>query len=129
MSPYIYRGTQNDIVLFLIVFATCSQLYNESKSLHATHDASLLKSAEDQDRSRTKLSKAILTRLQAGAFESLCQHLKDRSELVQNMELMTISGFCRNCLAKVSSNTTSGNTYTRKSPKFANYALSAVACG
>ena len=43
-----------------------------------------------------------MIRLQAGAFLSLCYHLRMRSDTVQNMELMTISGFCRNCLAKVS---------------------------
>ena len=44
----------------------------------------------------------ILERMNAGAFQSLCEHLRARSDLVQNMTLMTISGFCRNCLAKVS---------------------------
>ena len=41
-----------------------------------------------------------MVRLRAGAFLSLCRHLRDRSDEVQNMELMTIGGFCRNCLAK-----------------------------
>ena len=48
------------------------------------------------------LPEFIVNQIQAGAFRSLCQHLQERSDLVQNMELMTISGFCRNCLAKVS---------------------------
>ncbi|CAB9518456.1 Molybdopterin biosynthesis protein CNX1 [Seminavis robusta] len=43
---------------------------------------------------------ATLERLEAGAFGQLVNHLKDRSEQVQNIDLMTISGFCRNCLAK-----------------------------
>jgi hypothetical protein len=42
----------------------------------------------------------IIEHMNAGAFQSLCEHLKARSDLVQNMTLMTISGFCRNCLAK-----------------------------
>jgi hypothetical protein len=39
--------------------------------------------------------------LEAGAFRSLLEHLADRSDIVQNIDLMNISGFCRNCLAKV----------------------------
>jgi hypothetical protein len=36
--------------------------------------------------------------IQAGAFRRLLAHLSDRSD-VQNIELMTLAGFCRNCLA------------------------------
>lgn len=89
---------------FLTILFHLRRLYNESKNLHATHDATLLKSADGEDQRQIEFSQAILTRLQAGAFESLCEHLRARSESVQNMELMTISGFCRNCLAKVSLN-------------------------
>ncbi len=38
------------------------------------------------------------TALEAAAFRRLINHLKDRPE-VQNIELMTLAGFCRNCLA------------------------------
>ena len=48
------------------------------------------------------LPPSVVERLQAGAFRSLCTHLRDRSDQVQNIDLMTVSGFCRNCLAKVS---------------------------
>lgn len=44
----------------------------------------------------------IVEKLEAGAFQSLAAHLRERSDEVQNIDLMTISGFCRNCLAKVS---------------------------
>ncbi len=47
------------------------------------------------------LPPSILEKLQAGAFRQLCRHLQERSDEVQNMDLMTLSGFCRNCLAKV----------------------------
>jgi len=47
------------------------------------------------------LPSAVTEKLQAGAFQNLCQHLRDRSDAVPNMDLMTVSGFCRNCLAKV----------------------------
>ncbi len=37
--------------------------------------------------------------LEAAAFRSLVQHLRSRPD-VQNIELMNLAGFCRNCLAK-----------------------------
>ncbi|GAX12603.1 molybdopterin adenylyltransferase [Fistulifera solaris] len=47
-----------------------------------------------------KLPSSVLQELEAGAFQSLCHHLQERSDSVQNLDLMTLSGFCRNCLAK-----------------------------
>ncbi|KAL7549495.1 hypothetical protein ACHAWF_012759 [Thalassiosira exigua] len=47
-----------------------------------------------------KLSQRAVLRLQAGGFLRLCRHLRERSDEVQNMDLMTIGRFCRNCLAK-----------------------------
>lgn len=38
------------------------------------------------------------TELEAAAFRRLLAHLGERSD-VQNLELMTLAGFCRNCLA------------------------------
>lgn len=38
------------------------------------------------------------TELEAAAFRRLLQHLNARSD-VQNIDLMTLAGFCRNCLA------------------------------
>ena len=43
----------------------------------------------------------IMEQMAAGAFRALCEHLRLRSDLVQNIDLMSIGGFCRNCLAKV----------------------------
>ena len=37
--------------------------------------------------------------IEAAAFRGLVAHLQKRSD-VQNIDLMTLSGFCRNCLAK-----------------------------
>ncbi|MFM2044909.1 MAG: hypothetical protein RLY86_3485 [Pseudomonadota bacterium] len=37
--------------------------------------------------------------LEAAAFRRLVQHLRDRPE-VQNIDLMNLAGFCRNCLSK-----------------------------
>ena len=39
------------------------------------------------------------TELEAAAFRRLLQHLDAHKE-VQNIELMNLAGFCRNCLAK-----------------------------
>ena len=37
--------------------------------------------------------------LEAAAFRALVQHLRSRPD-VQNIELMNLAGFCRNCLSK-----------------------------
>ena len=37
--------------------------------------------------------------LQSAAFERLIKHLRDRKD-VQNLDLMNLAGFCRNCLSK-----------------------------
>jgi len=50
----------------------------------------------------TSLPDDVVTQLEAGAFRSLVRHLQERADEVQNIDLMTLSGFCRNCLAKVS---------------------------
>jgi hypothetical protein len=39
------------------------------------------------------------TRVEAAAFRRLVEHLRERND-VQNIDLMTLAGFCRNCLAK-----------------------------
>jgi hypothetical protein len=37
--------------------------------------------------------------LEAAAFRHLVQHLREHTE-VQNIDLMNLAGFCRNCLSK-----------------------------
>ena len=37
--------------------------------------------------------------IQAAAFRGLIEHLQKRTD-VQNIDLMNLAGFCRNCLAK-----------------------------
>ena len=39
------------------------------------------------------------TELEAAAFRSLVEHLRKRTD-VQNIDLMNLSGFCRNCLSR-----------------------------
>ena len=38
-------------------------------------------------------------RVEAGAFRRLVEHLQSRTD-VQNIDLMELAGFCRNCLSK-----------------------------
>jgi uncharacterized protein len=39
------------------------------------------------------------TELEAAAFRKLVEHLRERSD-VQNIDLMELAGFCRNCLSR-----------------------------
>ena len=39
------------------------------------------------------------TTLEAAAFRTLVAHLRERTD-VQNIDLMNLAGFCRNCLSK-----------------------------
>ena len=41
----------------------------------------------------------IKKELQSAAFERLINHLRERKD-VQNIDLMDLAGFCRNCLSK-----------------------------
>ena len=46
-----------------------------------------------------EIDQATQTELEAAAFRRLVQHLRERSD-VQNIDLMNLAGFCRNCLSK-----------------------------
>ena len=37
--------------------------------------------------------------LQSAAFERLIEHLRERKD-VQNLDIMNLAGFCRNCLSR-----------------------------
>lgn len=45
------------------------------------------------------MDKEIEEKMQAAAFRGLVKHLQQRTD-VQNIDLMNLAGFCRNCLAK-----------------------------
>ena len=47
----------------------------------------------------TKLTQSEQDTLDAAAFRRLLKHLDDNKD-VQNIDLMILSGFCRNCLSK-----------------------------
>ena len=42
---------------------------------------------------------ATRTELEAASFRALVQHLRERTD-VQNIDLMELAGFCRNCLSR-----------------------------
>ncbi len=45
------------------------------------------------------MTKDQQTQAEAAAFRALLAHLRQRSD-VQNIDLMNLAGFCRNCLSK-----------------------------
>jgi hypothetical protein len=45
------------------------------------------------------LDDATRTELEAAAFRRLVAHLRERTD-VQNIDLMNLAGFCRNCLSR-----------------------------
>ncbi|WBV44451.1 DUF1244 domain-containing protein [Pseudoroseomonas cervicalis] len=46
-----------------------------------------------------EIDAATRTELEAAAFRRLVEHLRERSD-VQNIDLMNLAGFCRNCLSR-----------------------------
>jgi predicted N-formylglutamate amidohydrolase len=61
-------------------------------------DASSVNAGKHGDANMTKLDKTLETEIEAAAFRRLVQHLRSRTD-VQNIDLMNLAGFCRNCLA------------------------------
>ena len=48
----------------------------------------------------TDIDAATRTELEAAAFRALMQHLLVKRPEVQNIDLMNLAGFCRNCLSR-----------------------------
>ena len=46
-----------------------------------------------------KINDQVRTELEAAAFRGLVDHLRKRTD-VQNIDVMNLAGFCRNCLSK-----------------------------
>jgi hypothetical protein len=46
----------------------------------------------------TKIDNSLVTEIEAAAFRRLIEHLRTNAK-VQNIDLMNLAGFCRNCLA------------------------------
>src|SRR5438874_2826165 len=51
-----------------------------------------------KERRMTKIDNQLVTELEAAAFRKLVEHLRGRSD-AQNIDMMNLAGFCRNCLA------------------------------
>ena len=47
----------------------------------------------------TEIDAATRTELEAAVFRRLVEHLRERTD-VQNIDLMNLAGFCRNCLSR-----------------------------
>ena len=45
------------------------------------------------------MDKDTQTELEAAAFRALVEHFRERTD-VQNIDLMNLAGFCRNCMSK-----------------------------
>jgi hypothetical protein len=45
------------------------------------------------------MDESTRTQIEAAAFRRLVEHFRTRSD-VQNLDVMNVAGFCRNCLAK-----------------------------
>ena len=45
------------------------------------------------------MDEATRTELEAAAFRALVKHLRERTD-VQNIDLMELAGFCRNCMSR-----------------------------
>ena len=54
---------------------------------------------ERQIKGESIIDQATQTELEAAAFRRLLKHLDGHKE-VQNIDLMNLAGFCRNCLSK-----------------------------
>jgi hypothetical protein len=48
----------------------------------------------------TDIDPATRTELEAAAFRALVHHLMEKRPDVQNIDLMNLGGFCRNCLSR-----------------------------
>lgn len=47
-----------------------------------------------------KIDERTMIELEAAAFRTLRHHLMEKRTDVQNIDLMNLAGFCRNCLAR-----------------------------
>jgi uncharacterized protein len=47
----------------------------------------------------TDIPDEVRTEIEAAAFRRLVQHFRERTD-VQNIDVMNLAGFCRNCLSK-----------------------------
>jgi predicted N-formylglutamate amidohydrolase len=82
-----------------------SKVLREERALHAielhgsyTDSARSEVEATEPSKETTAMDETTRTELEAAAFRRLLEHLRERSD-VQNIDLMELAGFCRNCLS------------------------------
>jgi predicted N-formylglutamate amidohydrolase len=84
-----------------ILSATCPGHAPQTPGAGAARDSTAERAAPatmNGDGAMTKIDNALVTELEAAAFRRLVGHLRERAD-VQNIDLMNMAGFCRNCLA------------------------------
>jgi len=54
---------------------------------------------DDEENAMPELDNTARTELEAAAFRRLVSHLRERTD-VQNIDMMNLAGFCRNCLSR-----------------------------
>ena len=52
-----------------------------------------------ENRNMKDIDQQTQTELEAAAFRTLVEHLRNRTD-VQNIDMMNLTGFCRNCLSR-----------------------------
>ena len=68
---------------------------SNTSSTHERDDVAHVDSIDALD----NLSEQQRLEIEAAAFRRLIEHLRNRAD-VQNIDLMNLAGFCRNCLSK-----------------------------
>jgi hypothetical protein len=71
----------------------------QTKTARRERRQALAREAKRATMRRMELPESTRTELEAAAFRRLVAHLRERTD-VQNLDLMNLAGFCRNCLSK-----------------------------
>lgn len=73
---------------------------NETKAIRKSGSRDSTTTAGDRAECHARsMDEATREKLEAKAFRTLVRHLRERTD-VQNIDLMNLAGFCRNCLSK-----------------------------
>ena len=107
-TSHVNEITTFDLILFHFV-SFCIPKYYHDTTMTENENSNCNNSSASYY--ATHIPRDVMIQLEAGVFNNLCVHLQERSDEVQNMDLMTLSGFCRNCLAKVRSGRLYFNMY------------------
>jgi uncharacterized protein len=75
-----------------------SHHYSHASEVIKHPSAPLTKGVRAMSHEKPALDEKIRTELEAAAFRRLVEHLRARTD-VQNIDLMNLAGFCRNCLS------------------------------